>query len=287
MGVKFFGQYLLGKNVIKLHELTKAIEYRKQRQIDFGDCAISKGYMTREDLVTLKEKQKKVDLLLGEIAVQLTILTPAQVDDILDTQKTDNIYIGEALVKSGFMTNEDLQRELALFREDQSEYSTNELSVPENVVNPEIVREIVSLTQKLFNRVARLTVKIDNGYVTNEEPERNFLLVSISLTGIHQYEYCLSLSENLSKLVTSEITGETVMDNASELVVDGIREFCNIVCGSIIAKLSHKGKIMDISTPHVVEFSNGSYNLVKGRRTICYSLVSTEDKGTLMLIEKS
>jgi len=287
MGVKFFGQFLLENNVIKPDELTKAIECWKQRQIDFGDCAISKGYMTKEDLVRLKEMQKGVDMRFGEIAVRLNILTPAQVDDILDTQKTDNIYLGEALVKSGFMTNEDLQRELALFREDQSKYSTNELLVPENVVNPEIVREIVSLTQKLFNRVARLSIKIDNGYVTNEEPERNFLIVSISLTGIHQYEYCLSLPENLSKLVTSEITGETVKDNASELVVDGIREFCNIVCGSIIAKLSHKGKIMDISTPHVAEFSNGSYHLVKGRKTICYSLVSTEDKGTLMLIEKN
>ena len=285
MGVKFFGQYLLEKNVIKPDEFTKAVEYWKQRQIDFGNCAISKGYMTKEDLVTLKVKQKEVDMRLGEIAVQLHILTPAQVDEILDTQKTDNIYIGEALVRNGFMTNEELERELALFRDDQSEYSTKELLVPEKIDNPEIVREIVSLTLKLFNRVARLMVKVDNGYVTNEEPERNFLLVSISLTGTHQYEYCLSLPETLSMLVTSAITGETVKNNGSELVVDGIREFCNIVCGSIIAKLSHKGKIMDISTPQVAEFSNGSYNLVKGRRTICYPLVSTDDKGTLLLIE--
>jgi CheY-specific phosphatase CheX len=287
MGVKFFGQFLLEKNVIKPHELTKALEYWKQRQIDFGDCAISKGYITKENLKILKEKQKEIDMRFGEIAVQLHMLTPAQVEEILNTQKTDNIYIGEALVKSGFMTNEDLERELVLFREDQSEYATRGLSVPENVVNPEIVREIVSLTQKLFNRVARLKIKVDNGHINNEEPEQNFLIVSIALTGTHRYEYCLSLPETLSKIITSAITNDPVKDISSELAVDGVREFCNIICGSIIAKLSQKGKVVDISTPHVVEFSNGSYNLVKGRRTIYYPLVSTDGQGTLVIIENN
>lgn len=286
MGVKFFGQFLLERKIVKPEELALAVEYWKQRQVDFGDCAIAKGYMTKEDIALLKEKQREVDKRFGEIATEMNLVTPTQVADILETQKTDNIYLGEALVKNGFITRADLERELSLFREDQREYSAHDVEVPADVENPEVVKEIVSLTQKLFNRVARLVVKFDNGIITREEPERNFAVISISLIGTHQYEYCLSLPETVSRTVTSAITGDAFSACPPNLVVDGIREFCNIVCGSIIAKLSQQGKIVDISVPHIAKFSNGSYHLVQGRRTLFYSLVSVDGEGALLLIEK-
>ena len=285
MGVKFFGQFLLEKHTITPEELTKAIEYQEQRYTDFGDCAINKGYITKDDLVKLKSKQKEVDLRFGEIAIKLHILTPSQVDEILATQKTDNIYIGEALVKNGFLTNEELEKELALFSEDQREYSTKEELIPQGVHNPEIVREIIVLTQKLFNRVARLKVKIDNGLLGNNEPDKDFLLVSIPLTGAYQCDYCLLLSKKLSMLITSAIIGEPVKDNDHDLIIDGVKEFSNIVCGNIIAKLSHMGKIINIGTPQEVIFSEGSYNLVMGRKTIYYPFASTDSRGSLLLVE--
>ena len=285
MGVKFFGQYLLEKNIIKPHELMKAVEYQEQRYTDFGDCAIEKGYITKEELVKLKRKQKEVDMRFGEIAIKLHILTPEQVNEILETQKSDNIYIGEALAKNGFLTMDEIDRELALFREDQHEYSTKDELIPEGVKNPEIVKEIVVLTEKLFNRVVRLKAKIGNGLISYNEPGESFLIVSIALNGDHQCEYCLSLPGKLAKIVTTAIIGDTINDDETELIIDGVKEFCNIVCGNIIAKLSHKGKIIEIGTPEVIAIKNGVYNMVIGRRAIYYPLTTTEGDGTLLLIE--
>lgn len=286
MGVKFFGQYLLEKNIIKSHELAQAVEYQEQRNKDFGECAFSKGYITHKDLEKIKSKQKSLDMRFGEIAILLDILTPAQVSEILDMQKSEHTYIGDSLVKHGFISQEDVEKELALFKKDQSAYSIEEILTPTGVDNPDVVKEIVGLTQKIFYRIARSRVKVDAGQIIQHDPKKNFVLVSLTLTGNQTYEYCLSLSENLSRTITYAIIGETVKDSSKELIIDGVKEFCNIVCGNIISKLSHSGKVLHINTPKEIAFTNGSYNLIKGRKALSYSLVSTEEKCLLILIEE-
>ncbi len=284
MGVKFFGQYLLEKNIIKPHELLEAVEYQESKNLNFGEYALSKAYLTEKDITKIQNEQKHVDMLFGEIAVKLNILTPAQVKEILTMQKNDHVFIGEALVEKGFLTRDVVERELALFNEDQSKYTAGEIMTPDGVENPEIVKDIVNLTQKMFQRLTRLNIKVGDGFISNNEPQKNFLLISVSLDGSLKYEYVFSSSYEISKLITSAFIGDNVKSESREILSDGVREFCNITCGNVIAKLSLKGKSMDINPPQEVVFSVDGYHLVKGRKAIYYPLVSPKGDSTLILI---
>lgn len=285
MGVKFFGQYLLEKNIIKTHELIEAVEYQELKNLQFSEYALSRGYFTEKDIDKIRNEQKRVDMRFGETAVKLNILTPAQVEEILTMQKNDHVFIGEALVKKDFLTRDVLERELVLFKEDQSIYAVGEIMTPDGVKNPEIVKDTVGLTQKMLQRIAHLNIKVGDGFISNNEPQKNFLLISVSINGNFKYEYALLSSHEISKLITSAIIGEDVKSESRELISDGVREFCNITCGNIIVKLSQRGKRMDINPPEEVIFFADGYHLVKGRKAIYYPLVSPKGNSTLILIE--
>ncbi len=286
MAVKFFGLFLLEKNIISPAQLLEAIDFQESKNIKFGEYALSKGYITKKDIDRIKDEQKNLDMMFGAIAVKLNILTPKLVEEILNIQRNDHILIGEALVQKGFITRDIIQKELDLFRIDQSIYDEGEITIPEGIKNPEIVRDIVALTQKMLKRLACVNIKVGNCIISNNEPPENFLLISLNLSGTHKYEYILSSSQEIARLITSTIIGKDIKLDAKEMISDGVKEFCNIAAGNIIAKLAQKGKILDIDTPQEIAFSSNGYRLVKGRNAIYYPLNSPDGESTLILIEE-
>jgi CheY-specific phosphatase CheX len=285
MAVKFFGQYLLEKNIIKREALLEAVEFQKSKNMDFGECALAKGYITEKDLANLKIAQKQVDIKFGEAAIKLNIMTPEQVEDVLDMQKQNHIFLGEALISKALLTPDVVERELALFNQDQSKYITGDIKTPEGIKNPDAVKCMVDMTQKMFQRIARLQVKVDDCFVSGKEPAESFLLASIALHGSLKYEYALSLPHDISALIASAIIGEAIDSSATEMIKDGVKEFCNIVCGNIISKLSISGIDVDLSPPLEAVSSGNGYNFLKGRKAIYYPLVSFKGDSTLILIE--
>ena len=285
MSVKFFGQYILEKNIITPQQLIEAVEYQESKNLKFGEYALSKGYLTEKDIERIQNEQKRVDMRFGELAVKLNILTSAQVQEILTRQKNDHIFIGEALLQKSFLTPDILQRELSLFKEDQSQYATGEIMIPAGAANPEVIKSMVDLTQKMLQRVAYLNVKVGNGFISNNEPQKIFLLISVSMRGNLKYEYAFSSSQEISEIIASGVMGEDIKGGSKEDISDGVKEFCNIACGNIIAKLSQKGKSMDISPPQEVVLSSEGYHIVKGRKAVYYPLVSPRGDSTLILIE--
>jgi len=285
MAVKFFGQYLLEKNIIKREDLLAALDFQKSKNMDFGECALAKGYIKDKDLANLTSAQKQVDMKFGEVAIKLNIMTPEQVEDVLTMQKNNHIFFGEALVEQGVITPAVLESELSLFKQDQSKYIIGDIKTPDGTKNPDAVKGMVDMTIKMFQRIARLQVKADDGYITDSEPADIFVLASISLHGSLKYEYALSLPREVSALIASAIIGEDIDNSATEMIKDGVKEFCNIVCGNIISKLSISGIEMDLSPPQEAVSSLNGYNFLRGRRAIYYPLVSFKGDGTLILIE--
>ncbi len=286
MAVKFFGQYLLEKNIIKPHELIEAVKYQDSKNRSIGEYAVSMGYLTEKDVEKICNEQKRVDMRFGDLAVKLGLLTPAQVKEILTMQINERILIGEAMVEKGFLTRDVLDRELDLFQKDQSKYKTGRILTPAGVNNPKVIKEMVELTQKMLQRLTRLTIKVGNGYMSTEEPYKNFLLVSVSLRGSAEYEYIFSSSQEIANLIAASFIGDDVQNEPYTVIIDSVKEFCNITCGNIIAKLYKGGEKIDINPPEDAVFSDGSYHVVNGREAIYYPLISIKGKSTVILIEE-
>lgn len=284
MGIKFFGQFLLEKNIIKAEELLEAVKYQESQNLKFGEYALSKGYITKKDIDRILTEQKRTDMQFGELAVKMGILTPAQVKEILTLQSNDHILIGEALVKKGFITADALEQELALFRKDQSQYIPGDVMVPDDIENPLIVRDFVDLTQKMLRRIANIIAKADKGVIRYTEPRQNYVTILTRLQGSLTYEYIFSTSLAVSKLIASGIIGENASGEPKEVISDGVKEFCNIVCGNIVAKMAQRGKSVDVGIPEEIAFSADGYNIVKGRKAVYFNLNSTAGDITLALV---
>jgi CheY-specific phosphatase CheX len=285
MGIKFFGQYLLENGVVTAAELLEAVKYQESRNLKFGDYARSKGYLTDDDVRRLNDEQKRTDMMIGELTVKMGLLSHAQVEEILTMQKNDHVFIGAALVQKGFIAEDALRSQLERFREDQKAYVPGEIAVPEGLDHPDAVKRFVDLTQKMLRRVSHLDVKVGDGAISVSEPAKNFAVVSIRFTGAQNCDYVLAMPRAAAAAVASGILGQDASKEGDEIVLDGVKEFLNIVCGNIAADLAKRGKSVEMSPPsEAVHYTNG-YSVIKRRKAAHYPLVSTEGTIELIIIE--
>ncbi len=286
MSVKFFGQFLLENNIISPAQLVEAVNLQEVSNIRFGDYAVSKGYITKEDAAKINDEQQKEDAMFGEIAMRMGLLSQTQVDEILSRQKNDHVYIGAVLVKKGFIEPNDLVKHLDDFKKDQAGYVSGDVFIPEGISDAETVKDMVILTKKMLARISKIIAKVGKASVTTEEPERNFAVIAISLSGSPSYDYILSCSLEASEVIASHILGINVINEPGEIIADAVKEFANIICGNIISRLAQRGKRVDISPPVEAQYSKEmGYDLVNGRKSIHYPFISTAGDITLILAE--
>lgn len=288
MSVKFFGQFLLEKNIITPEQLIEAVSFQEASNLKFGDYAVSKGYLTKKEVAEVQAEQQKTDAMFGEIALRKGLLTQEQVNEILTRQKNDHVYIGAVLVKKGYISPNDLVKHLNDFKEDQAGYLSGDIFIPEGVDNAQVVKDMVIITRKMLSRISKITAKVGRGTVTSEEPERNFAVIVVSIEGNPSYDYILSCSLEASEVIASSIMGINVINEPGEIIADAVKEFANIVCGNIISRLAQMGKKVDICPPVEAQYSKETgYGLVNGRKSVQYPLISTAGDITLILAERA
>jgi CheY-specific phosphatase CheX len=285
MSVKFFGQFLIEKNIITPEQLIDAVDFQETVNQKFGDYAVSKGYLTKDDVLKVQAAQQKTDIMFGDVAMNMGLLTQKQVDEILVRQKNDHVYVGASLVKKGFIAPADLVKHLNDFKQDQAGFEVGEIFIPEGTNSPDMIKDMVAITKKLLYRMSKINAKIGKGSVSTEEPERNFAVITVSLKGPSSFDYILSCSLEVSEVIASSILGINVINEPGEIIADAVKEFANIVCGNIISKFAQKGKNVEISPPLEVPYSKEGYKLVNSRKAIYYPFISTAGDIELILAE--
>jgi CheY-specific phosphatase CheX len=285
MSIKFFGQFLLERAVISPAELLEAVQHQESRNRRIGEYAVQKGYLTKKDVDTILAEQKRTDMQFGELAVHMKILTPGNLEELLTLQKNDHILLGEALIEKGFITRDALDSALALFRHDQSQYVPGEVLLPESVANPLVMRDFVDLTEKMFLRVAHLRVKAGEGVMSSSAPQHHDITICIRLDGSLTYEYILSASLTVSTLIASGIIGENAAHETREVIVDGVKEFCNIVCGNMLAKLAQRGQSLNITAPEEILSPAEELGNIRSKKAVFFNLSSVEGEIALILVQ--
>jgi len=249
MGVKFFGQFLLEQGVITSAQLLATTQLQDSRNKPLGSIAIEKGYLTAAQAADLNRRQQMTDRRFGELAAELGVMTEAQIEDLVATQLARRIRIGEALVELGYITEEKLTAQLAAFDQDQSAYEIARVQLPFGTPHEDFVRVCIDLTEKLLLRAGGLAGKrgitVANGA---EGPPTALLTVRIPFTGAYVADYTVSASRDVAFTITRRMLGNQVT-LSDDLAVDALKEFCNVVCGNICAKLSRSEKPVEIGPP--------------------------------------
>lgn len=251
-GIQFFGEFLIERWVITREQLLDALELQEYRNLKFGDLAVRKGYLTEDQVRTINEYQRKEDMRFGDIAIMLGVLSPDQVQEIITYQKNNYLYLGEALLELGHVTEDVMDRELTIFREEQNQYGLDDVTVPGGILGEEVVQIAVEITGKMFLRMFGLGLKIGLGRfdVNGQTPyPENCLSVSVAMNGKVLIDYILNVSNELAMLITSRLLEDDAAGEDRDVVEDAVKEFCNIVCGNVMAKLAKRGVQMTLGLP--------------------------------------
>lgn len=247
MGVQFFGQFLLEENVIKREQLLDAIEYQESQNLKLGDYAVKKNFISAADADRINQLQQSKDLRFGEAAVELGLLSNGQVEELITAQKNDRVYLGDAVVTKGYATQEQIDKALAEFKEQQSGYHPNEVELPAEVPDKELASTFFDLTHKLLLRMGGIENKLTPAKLASGSVNIPGERVQITFSGNYNTRYILGVPEIIARKMAKKLINAD--DPSQDELIDIVREFANVVCGNILARLAQGGKNADISPP--------------------------------------
>jgi len=246
---KFFGQYLLEKDVLDKDQLIESINYQKSRILKLGEIAIKKNFMSEKDVAKIHNEQKRTDKRFGDLAVEMEMLTQQQLEEILTYQKNNHIYLGEAIVECGYMDQAQLDQHLKDFQEEQKTIPPIEVMIEEDIPHKDLVEVAVDISEKIMLRVGDMVSK--TGRLRTEESEiKNLGVTSVmKLSGDVPSKYVLNLSWDVAHQIAKKTFKKDDLPYDEELIGDTTSEFVNIICGNVRAKMLEMGKKVDITPP--------------------------------------
>ena len=268
MGITFFGHYLVEKQIITSAALQKAVALQRKENLLFGATACSLGMITDADIERVHAAQRKQDLNFGDMCVKLGILTQSQMQQVADRQKRDHLHLGDALVRTNAIQADALPALLEAFDADQAPYYTQKAAP---IPNEDLWEIYADRTYKMFTRVVNLTFKPDQRSVV-DGIDPNDTIVAARMTGDAPCTYLVSVSAGIrDSIVRAMLKQDDISTEPREMVVDAVKEFTNIICGSIAAKVMQIGRNVEFEAPAILEVT-ARFSPYPGAKGLLYPL---------------
>ncbi len=250
--VQFFGQYLVERAVVSAEALSDALAYQAAVNVPLGALALSKGLLSERQVLLVHTEQRRTDRRFGELAVQMGFLKRTQLDELLREQAEARILIGEALVQKGHLSREALEEAFQAYRAEQAEAEQATRRALAQAPGAAAVEAAVDITTRLLLRLGNLSAKLTR--VSWDRPltlqEHTFWQ---RLEGDQPLVYLLSLTDEqtltLGRRMLEPLQGADVPDVVDALVRDVLKEFVNIACLQVVARLGRDGRQRTPGTP--------------------------------------
>ncbi|MEW5944627.1 MAG: chemotaxis protein CheX [bacterium] len=246
---KFFGQYLLEREILTSRQLVEAINYQRSKVLKLGEIALSKGFLTEKDVAKIHNEQKRTDMMFGELAVRMKMLTEEQLQEILTIQQNSHIYLGEAIVARGFLTLEELEKYLEGFKKEQILVPPIEVMIAEEIENKETMTVTVDMTCKMLRRIGDMLSKTGQLRYEDKAAKNLGVIATLDFKGDVSSRYMLNCSWNVAHQVARKTFKNEELPFDMELIADTIGEFVNVTCGNVRAKMLELGKRLEIEPP--------------------------------------
>lgn len=236
MGVKFFGQFLIEHGEIDAGQLCEALDLMHAQNKPLGVVAVECGFLRETDADVINLRQRSTDRKFGELAIEMGLLTEAQLDKIVAAQRESRIYIGEALVHLDCIAGDRLPVLLDQFKIDQAPFESERHTLVKELDDNPIAHVVLDLLPKFCMRLAKVPVKMGAGAPSSDSPGYTFN-VGVAMQGTPGLDVVLCSDEIFGRLLASSVSGISDDRLTGELVLDGIGEFLNVLCGNAVAAL--------------------------------------------------
>jgi CheY-specific phosphatase CheX len=283
MGIKFFGQFLIDKNLITKDDLQKAVTLARKSNLLFGETARSMGLITHADVERVQAAQRTEDLNFGDLCVKMGLLTTDQMKQVAQEQKKKRLHLGDALVRLGFIKAEDLSPLLAEYDADQAPYYEPKEPNRPPVPNEDLWELYATRAYNMFTRVIMLAFKPDQRSIV-DGIDPNDTVVGMRMTGDAPCCFVLSVSAEIRAAIARGIMRqEDISSEPEEVLVDAVREFVNIICGSIASKVTQMGKKIDYKDAVVLDVQDRFCGPSSGSKALLFPLHVAEGRAEVAI----
>ena len=261
MFANIFGNYLLEKNVIETQQYESIKATQAKTRVKLGLIAVAEKLMTQKEADAVNMKQLTMDRRFGDIAVEMGYLTKEQVKHLLGMQGNPYIQFVQAVTDLGYMTIEDVERELLAYQKEKGFTSMDmdavksgdidrvmPLLLPEDM--PWTVAEHVAVMMRTLNRLACDDISI-------LKPKYIDIYVAVayamqSMYGDFEAGVAISGSKEGMLAIASGFAKEK-FESLDYEAMDSIGEYINIGNGLFATSISHEGTNISLCPPDMSE----------------------------------
>jgi CheY-specific phosphatase CheX len=242
----------LEKNLIDREGLLDAISYQKQINKPLRSLALEKKFIKDADLETLDAELRQSDKNFVELALSKQFLTPAQVEELNQLSSQRWTFLGEALVERDHLSLVQLNQAIHDYREEQGERldEAKEKKFPD-IPQSDVVSAFLDVTLDLFLHYTKKIIQVES--VEKDDTcnvESDYMFVQ-KVKGERDFLYGLSLPNELV-LILAESIFESPQNEVSDLVLDALSEFVNIVVGNGCVKINLDNVSVSPEPPRVL-----------------------------------
>jgi CheY-specific phosphatase CheX len=249
MGVKFFGQYLVEKQIVLAEQVREAIEYQERTNVSFEDLAVEMGMVQPSEVVRARKQQQKEPMPIDEALVRMGYMTTFQREAVLNRQRGRHVYLGQALVELGHLSHETVEEHLASFEAEQAPYRTDDVRLPAGTPQAEFCAVTADLAFKMATLVAWIKHRPEESRIVTKFDGRDYI-VSMSFVGDVSAMFVISASRPAALQITRALLNlEDAEKQTEEVLLDAVKEFANVICGSAVAKIARGSKKVEIVPP--------------------------------------
>jgi hypothetical protein len=252
MSVQFFGQFLIEQGEIDELQLRQALDLMEQENQTLGELAAGAGFASEAETRRVNGEQRRLDLPFGELAVRMGVLNSVELEELLLVQLETRLNLEEAVVRLGLIPEDRVALLLDTFKQEQGRHQeldgSGEIELPPALRGNRVAERLLSLLPRMCRRVARLEVKMGRGEPLDSLLEE-VLVASLEIAGGHGVVMTLAAERHFGEMLALGISGIDDKSLASELAVDALGEFLNVLAGNVVASLEAQGLECRLEAP--------------------------------------
>jgi CheY-specific phosphatase CheX len=254
---KYFGNFLLQKQIITPDQLKGVLRLQEEAHVKLGILAIESGIMNASQVVKVHHMQSTQDRRFGDLAVEQGYMTEDNLVTLLSKQRESHVLLGQILVDQKLLSYEVYESLLAKYRE-ESGFTQDEIDVlkrnnPDEIVKM-LLRDIQGQDAVLFKAYIELFVRniirfvdremiIEKPFVSDAYAYENVAFQKI--VGAHTIITGIAAADKAAVKFAS-IYADDKFETMDIYAKDSLGEFMNCQNGLFISNLYHQNIKCDL-----------------------------------------
>lgn len=177
MNAKFFGEYLVEKEVLTARQLKSALALQQQNNRMLGTLAVGKNYLSEEQVTDILVLQRQLNAKFGRVAVEKKFLTEDQLNELLVLQAHNHLYLGEAICRVGPVSAETINTHLNEYLRALKKHRADFERQLRSTAVSEILETVLKLSTDYFYRLglrAKEDTLVDRDMIPTDQREHHY-----------------------------------------------------------------------------------------------------------------